>query len=52
LDGLLDAGRRARPSEIVNLTKQRIVLDADTPYIRVEADGRLLKTDHKRRRAG
>jgi integrase len=39
----------ARPSEIVNLTKQRIVLDADIPYIRVEADGRLLKTDHSER---
>lgn len=35
----------ARPSEIVNLSKTRIVLDAEIPYIRIEAEGRLLKTN-------
>ena len=39
----------ARPSEIVNLTAQRIVLDAEIPYIRIRAEGRLLKTDHSER---
>jgi integrase len=39
----------ARPSEIVNLTKSRIVLDADIPHIRIEAEGRLLKTEHSER---
>jgi integrase len=39
----------ARPSEIVNLTKHRIVLDAPIPHIRIQAEGRLLKTDHSER---
>jgi integrase len=38
-----------RPSEIVNLSKSRIKLDADIPFIRVEAEGRLLKTEHSER---
>ncbi|MBR0937292.1 tyrosine-type recombinase/integrase [Bradyrhizobium jicamae] len=38
-----------RPSEIVNLTKNRIVLDADVPHIRIAAEGRLLKTEHSER---
>jgi integrase len=58
LDGLNDEARDvvyvimetgARPSEIVNLSKSRIVLDGAIPYIRVEAEGRLLKTDHSER---
>jgi hypothetical protein len=28
---------------------QRIVLDAEIPYIRIQAEGRLLKTDHSER---
>ncbi len=39
----------ARPSEIINLSKARIVLDAPIPYIRIKAEGRLLKTDHSER---
>jgi integrase len=39
----------ARPSEIINLSKARIVLDAPTPYIRIKAEGRLLKTEHSER---
>jgi integrase len=39
----------ARPSEIVNLTAQRIVLDAEIPYIRIQPEGRLLKTQHSER---
>jgi integrase len=39
----------ARPSEIVNLTKQRIVLDAEIPHIKIAAEGRLLKTEHSER---
>jgi integrase len=39
----------ARPSEIINLSKQRIVLDAPIPYIRIKAEGRLLKTEHSER---
>lgn len=38
-----------RPSEIVNLSKSRIKLGADIPFIRVEAEGRLLKTEHSER---
>lgn len=38
-----------RPSEIVNLSKGRIKLGAEIPYIRVEAEGRLLKTEHSER---
>ena len=58
LDGLNDEARDviyvmtetgARPSEIVNLTNSRIVLDGPIPYIRIEAEGRLLKTDHSAR---
>lgn len=39
----------ARPSEIANLSKTKIVLDAPIPYIRIEAEGRLLKTEHSER---
>ena len=39
----------ARPSEIVNLTAPRIMLDADIPHIRIEAEGRILKTEHSER---
>ena len=58
LDGLNDEARDviyvvmetgARPSEIVNLTKNRIVLEAPIPHIRIQAEGRLLKTDHSER---
>lgn len=44
---LLETG--ARPSEIVNLSKQRIILDAAIPYIRIQAEDRLLKTEHSER---
>ncbi|MDN4982365.1 hypothetical protein QY049_03895 [Bradyrhizobium sp. WYCCWR 13022] len=58
LDGLNDEARDviyvvmetgARPSEIVNLSKSRIHLDCDVPYIRIQAEGRLLKTEHSER---
>ena len=39
----------ARPSEIVNLTAAQIVLDAPIPFIRIRADGRVLKTEHSER---
>jgi hypothetical protein len=39
----------ARPSEIVNLTSPRIVLDAEIPHIKIAAEGRLLKTEHSER---
>jgi integrase len=39
----------ARPSEIINLSKARIVLDAPIPFIRIEAEDRLLKTEHSER---
>jgi integrase len=39
----------ARPSEIINLSEARIVLDAPIPYIRIEAEDRLLKTEHSER---
>lgn len=39
----------ARPSEIVNLTRARIRLDAEVPHILIAAEGRLLKTDHSER---
>jgi integrase len=39
----------ARPSEIINLTKHRIVLDGAIPHIRIRAEGRLLKTDQSER---
>jgi integrase len=44
---LLETG--ARPSEICNLSRRRIMLDADIPFIRVEAEDRLLKTEHSER---
>lgn len=58
LDGLNDEAKDVvyivmetgcRPSEIVNLSKGRIKLDAEIPFIRVEAEGRLLKTEHSER---
>jgi integrase len=39
----------ARPSEIANLSKARIMLDGEVPFIRIEAEGRLLKTEHSER---
>jgi integrase len=33
-----------RPSEIVNLQQKTIILDAAVPYVRIQADGRRLKT--------
>ena len=44
---LMETG--CRPSEVVNLTQSRIILDAPIPYIRIEAEGRVLKTDHSER---
>lgn len=38
-----------RPSEIVNLQKDTIHLDAPIPYVRVMPDGRRLKTDDSQR---
>jgi integrase len=58
LDGLNDEARDvilvvmetgARPSEIVNLSKARIHVDAEVPFIRIQAEGRLLKTEHSER---
>lgn len=58
LDGLNDEAKDVvyivmetgcRPSEIVNLSKGRIKLGAEIPFIRVEAEGRLLKTEHSER---
>jgi integrase len=58
LDGLNDEARDvvyiimetgARPSEIVNLDKGRIRLDAEIPYIRIQAEDRVLKTEHSER---
>jgi len=58
LDGLNDEARDvalvmmetgARPPEIINLSKSRIVLNAKIPHIKVKAEGRLLKTDHSER---
>ena len=54
LDGLNDEARDviyivmetgARPSEIVNLSRSRIILDAEIPHIQIAAEGRLLKTE-------
>jgi integrase len=39
----------ARPSEIINLNKNQIVLDVAIPHIRIQAEGRLLKTDQSER---
>jgi integrase len=39
----------ARPSEIVNLAAAQIVLDAPIPFIRIRAEGRVLKTEHSER---
>jgi integrase len=39
----------ARPSEIINLSKHRIMLDGIIPHIRIKAEGRLLKTEHSER---
>ncbi|HEX4112139.1 MAG TPA: tyrosine-type recombinase/integrase [Stellaceae bacterium] len=38
-----------RPSEIVNLRENTILLGASIPYIRITADGRRLKTEHSER---
>jgi integrase len=39
----------ARPSEIINLTRNNILLDAAIPHIRIQPEGRLLKTDQSER---
>jgi integrase len=39
----------ARPSEIMNLTEQRIVLDGEIPYIRIQAEDAELKTEYSER---
>jgi len=58
LDGLNDEARDfvyvmletgARPSEIVNLTKARIRLDAEIPHIAVGGEDRDTKTKHSKR---
>ena len=58
LDGLNDEARAillvmvntgARPSEIANLTADRIRLDSDVPHISIEADGRQLKSSYAKR---
>jgi integrase len=38
-----------RPSEIVNLQENTILLDAPIPYVRIVADGRRLKTEQSER---
>jgi integrase len=38
-----------RPSEVINLSKNRIMLDAEVPHIRIAAEGRLLKTEQSER---
>jgi len=35
----------ARPSEIINLRRDRIILDAEIPHIQVRPDDRVLKTE-------
>lgn len=40
----------ARPSEIAGLLPEHIHLDADVPYISIEADGKTLKTAQSKRR--
>ncbi|WP_334150356.1 integrase [Hyphomicrobium sp.] len=58
LDGLNPEARRViyvcaeiglRPVEVVNLTKGAIRLDCDVPHVVVQAEGRVLKTDHSER---
>lgn len=58
LDGLNDDARFVlyvmmdtglRPSEVVNLRDGTIFLDAEIPYVKVEADGRRLKTEDSAR---
>lgn len=39
----------ARPSEIINLSRHQIVLGAVIPHIRIQPEGRLLKTDQSER---
>lgn len=38
-----------RPSEIVNLGRETMALDADIPHVQVRPDGRRMKTRHSRR---
>lgn len=38
-----------RPSEVLALTRPRIVLDADIPHLQLRPDARQLKTDHSAR---
>ena len=58
LDGLDDEARDivltfmetgARPAELINLSKARIVLNGKIPHIKIEGEGRLLKTSHSKR---
>lgn len=58
LDGLNDEARHVlyvvaetgmRPSEVVNLQPDAIRLDTKIPYVRVQADGRKLKTEDSER---
>lgn len=44
---MVDSGMR--PSEILNLNETTIFLDEKTPYVKVLADGRRLKTEHSAR---
>ncbi|MBX3566536.1 MAG: tyrosine-type recombinase/integrase [Rhizobiaceae bacterium] len=44
---MMDTG--LRPSEVVNLREGTIFLDAKIPYVKVEADGRRLKTEDSAR---
>jgi integrase len=39
----------ARPSEILNLSDQRIMLDGEIPYIRIEAENAELTTEYSER---
>lgn len=45
--GMVNTG--ARPSELANLTADRIRLDHKVPHISIEGDGRQLKTVHAKR---
>jgi integrase len=39
----------ARPSEIINLRREHIILDSNIPHIRVRLDDRVLKTEFSSR---
>lgn len=46
---LMVATTGLRPSEIVGLTRERIVIDAVIPHVQIRPDGRQLKTDNAAR---